>query len=164
MDGRPWRLVQLRDIPSDDHLRTRDAAAEAARAELEHGGHPAFPDYPSPSGRWHAIRTYLGITAFGVAATEAGEGESLIWPHTEAHYGHEELYLVLEGRARFLFDDGGDVEVGTHELLFVRPDIGRGAIALETPTVLFIVGGKPGRYEPPVWANDWRPPGASLDS
>jgi hypothetical protein len=74
-----------------------------------------------------------------------------------AHYGHEELYLVLEGRARFLFDDDTEIEVEKHELLFVQPILGRGAIALETPTKLFIAGGKPGAYDPPAWANDWRP-------
>jgi hypothetical protein len=31
-------------------------------------------------------------------------------------------------------------------------------VALETPTRLFMVGGRPGAYEPPVWAEDWRPP------
>jgi hypothetical protein len=71
---------------------------------------------------------------------------------------------VLNGRARFLFDGGGEVEVGRHELLYVRPEVGRGAIALETPTIVLVVGGKPGSYEPPVWANDWRPPQPSLDS
>jgi hypothetical protein len=31
------------------------------------------------------------------------------------------------------------------------------AVALETPTMLFIVGGRPGRpYSPPIWATDWR--------
>ena len=81
----------------------------------------------------------------------------MIWPHTEAHYGHEELYVMLEGRARFLFDDGSEIDVAKLELLFVKPNVGRGALALETPTTLLIVGGKPGTYEPPVWAPDWRP-------
>ena len=85
------------------------------------------------------------------------EGDALIWPHTEAHYGHEELYLVLEGRARFVFDDNSEVEVAKHDLLYVEPRVGRGAIALVTPTKLFIIGGKPGAYEPPAWASDWRP-------
>ena len=64
---------------------------------------------------------------------------------------------MLEGRARFIFDDDSEVEVAKHELLFVKPKVGRGALALETPTKLLIVGGKPGTYEPPVWAPDWRP-------
>ena len=157
MRRRAWRHVDLRDVPSDEHLKTDDPEVDAARAALERGGHPTFPDYPPVRMSWHAIRNHFGITAFGVAASEAARGEALIWPHTEAHYGQEELYLVLEGRARFLFEDGSEVELGRHELLFVRPEVGRGAIALETPTTLFIVGGKPGTYETPVWANDWRP-------
>jgi mannose-6-phosphate isomerase-like protein (cupin superfamily) len=158
MAGRSWRLVSLAEISSGEELEPDDPELRQARSEHEQGEHPAFPGYPTPQPVWHAIRLHLGITAFGVAATEAAQGDSLIWPHTEKHYGHEELYIVLEGRARFLFDGGGEVEVGPRELLFVQPDVGRGAIALETPTVLFIVGGKPGSYEPPVWAADWRPP------
>jgi mannose-6-phosphate isomerase-like protein (cupin superfamily) len=157
VDRRSWRLVPLRDIPSEPP-KPDDPELDAARAAAERGGHPTFAGYPAPRPTWHAIRNYFRISAFGVAASEAARGESLIWPHTEAHYGHEELYVVLEGRARFLFDDDSEIEVGRHELLFVKPNVGRGAIALETPTVLFIVGGKPGAYAPPVWATDWRPP------
>jgi mannose-6-phosphate isomerase-like protein (cupin superfamily) len=159
-----WRVVRLDDVPSPDELPVDDGVSEeereAARAELRDDlNQPVFPDYPEfGSARWRAIRPYCGVTAFGVAATEAAGGEALLYPHTEAQYGHEEIYLVLEGRARFLFDGDGEVEVGRHELLFVRPEVGRGAIALETPTVLFMVGGKPGAYEPPIWARDWRPP------
>jgi mannose-6-phosphate isomerase-like protein (cupin superfamily) len=163
--GRGWRLVRLNEIPSPDELPLHDGVTdeerEAARAELRDdvGKQPEFPGYPEfGSARWRAIRPFLGITAFGVATTEAAEGEALLYPHTEAQYGHEEIYLVLEGRARFLFDDDEEVEVGGHELLFVRPEVGRGAIALETPTVVFMVGGKPSAYEPPIWARDWRPP------
>jgi hypothetical protein len=141
VNRRSWRLVPLSDIPSGEGLGSEDPAVEQARTQAERGGHPTFAGYPTPSPTWHAIRSSLGITAFGVAATEAAAGESLIWPHTEAHYGHEELYVVLEG----------------HELLFVKPKVGRGELALETPTRLLIVGGKPGTHEPPVWAPDWRP-------
>ena len=158
MKGRFWRLVPLHEIASDEDLAPDDPRIEAARKDFERGGHPTFPGYPRPTATWHAIRNHFGITAFGVAATEAARGEALIWPHTEKDYGHEELYLVLTGRARFLFEGDGEVEVGAHELLYVQPEAGRGAIALETPTMVFIVGGKPGTYEPPVWANDWRPP------
>jgi mannose-6-phosphate isomerase-like protein (cupin superfamily) len=161
---RGWRVVRLEEIPSPRELPlddgVSDAEREAARADLRDDvNQPRFPGYPEfGSARWRAIRPFLGITGFGVAATEASAGEALIYPHTEAEYGHEEIYLVLEGRARFLFDGDGDVEVGRHELLFVRPEVGRGAVALETPTILFMVGGRPGAYEPPIWARDWRPP------
>jgi mannose-6-phosphate isomerase-like protein (cupin superfamily) len=165
--GRGWRLARLGDVPSPDDVPLDDGVSEeereAARAELREdvGRQPVFPGYPEfGSARWRAIRPFFGITAFGVAATEAAAGEALLYPHTEAQYGHEEIYVVLDGRARFVFDDAGEpeVEVGRHELLFVRPEVGRGAVALETPTVLLMVGGRPGAYEPPVWARDWRPP------
>jgi mannose-6-phosphate isomerase-like protein (cupin superfamily) len=162
--GRRWRVVALSEIPSDEELPLDDGVTDeerkAGRAELRDdiGTHPEFPGYPPPKPRWYAIRQAFGITGFGVAATEAAAGESLIWPHTEAQYGHEELYLVLEGRARFLFEGEEEVEVGRHELLFVAPDLGRGAIALETPTLVFMIGAKPGTYEVPIWARDWRPP------
>jgi hypothetical protein len=151
MRGRAWRVVRLREIPSDDELPLDDGVSdeerEAARAQLRDdvGTHPDFPGYPSPAGTWHAIRPYLGITAFGVAATEAAAGEALIWPHTEAQYGHEELYVVLEGRARFLFQGDREVEVARHEVVFVRPEVGRGAIALETPTSSSSSAGSPAR-------------------
>jgi quercetin dioxygenase-like cupin family protein len=171
VSARGWRVVRLEEVPSPGKLPVDDGVSDderkVARAELRDdvGKQPVFPGYPEfGSARWHAIRPYLGITAFGVAATEAAEGEALLQPHTEAQYGHEELYVVLEGRARFLFDGGGEVEVGPSELLFIEPNVGRGAVALETPTVVFIVGGKPGAYEPPIWARDWRPPDEWLEA
>ena len=164
MAEQAWRVVRLADVPSEREIAPDDEIGdeerEQAREELRNdvGTHPTFPGYPPFRATWRAIRPYLGITGFGVAATEADEGAALLYPHTEAQYGHEELYLVLDGRARFLFDDGAEIEVGRHELLFVRPEVGRGAVALESPTIVFMVGAKPGTYEPPVWARDWRPP------
>ena len=163
-ERRRWRRAHLSEIPSDDELPIRDGISdeerEAARAELRRdiGVHPSFAGYPRPAPAWHAIRRFFGITAFGVAAATAVDGEALIWPHTEAPYGHEELYVVVEGRARFLFDDGSEVELGASELVFVEPELGRGAVALETPTTLLVVGGTPGAYRPPIWAADWQPP------
>jgi mannose-6-phosphate isomerase-like protein (cupin superfamily) len=159
-----WRHVRLAEIPSDDALPppadgVTDEERDAARAELrdDERAHVDLPDYPPVRPAWHAIRPFLGISAFGIAATEARAGEALIWPHTEETYGHEEVYVVLEGRARFLCD-GEELELAHGEVLYVEPPVARGAIALETPTVLLIVGGTPGSYEPPVWARDWRPP------
>ena len=76
---------------------------------------------------WHPVRRALGTTAFGVSAWTAAEpGDELIEPHDETTAGaagHEELYLVLRGRATFTvgdetFDAGPgtfvQVAVGTH--------------------------------------------------
>ena len=105
----------------------------------------------------HDVRGFLGVGSFGVNAFEAHEGELLIVPHDELGEGErqEELYLVVEGRARFVCD-AEPVELGPGELLFAQPGVRREAVALETPTMLFIVGGHPGKaYSPPIWASDW---------
>jgi len=110
----------------------------------------------------HDVRGFLGVESFGVNAFEAHEGELLIVPHDELGEGEqqEELYLVFEGRARFLCD-GEPAELGPGELLFARPGVRREAVALETPTMLLIIGGRPGEaYSPPIWASDWRVPDA----
>jgi mannose-6-phosphate isomerase-like protein (cupin superfamily) len=106
----------------------------------------------------HAVRQFLGVESFGVNAFEAHEGELLVIPHDELGEGEqqEELYLVVEGRARFVCD-GEEVELGAGEILYARPGVQREAIALESPTMLLMVGGRPGEpYSPPIWSYDWR--------
>jgi len=102
---------------------------------------------------WRSIRHFFGISGFGVNASEAAAGDELVVPHDELEFGgQEELYLVLRGRARFVCD-GEEVELDEGDLLYVRPDVTREARALETPTLLFMVGGVPG--EPySAWPGD----------
>lgn len=103
------------------------------------------PDY---GGKWRSIRAQFGITSFGVNAYEAAAGEELVVPHDEVEdSGQEELYYVSRGRAGFVCD-GEEVEVGEGGLLYAKPEVMREARALETPTIVFMVGGTPGRpYE-----------------
>jgi mannose-6-phosphate isomerase-like protein (cupin superfamily) len=106
----------------------------------------------------HDVRGFLGVQSFGINAFEAREGELLIVPHDELGEGEqqEELYLVVEGHARFVCD-GESVELEPGEVLYARPGVMREAVALATPTMLLIVGGRPGEaYSPPIWASDWR--------
>jgi mannose-6-phosphate isomerase-like protein (cupin superfamily) len=106
----------------------------------------------------HDVRGFLGVESFGINAFEAHEGELLIVPHDEVGEGEqqEELYLVVEGRAQFTCD-GEEIELGPGEVLFARPGVKRHAIAVQSPTLLLIVGGRPGQpYSPPIWASDWR--------
>jgi hypothetical protein len=57
---------------------------------------------------------------------------------------------------RVRLTDGEAVELEPGELLFARPGVKREAVALESPAMLFIVGGRPGEsYSPPIWASDW---------
>ena len=56
---------------------------------------------PGPGSlRWTPLRKHFGITAFGVNAYTATEaGQDVVEEHTEERLGHEELYVVLAGRA-----------------------------------------------------------------
>jgi tetratricopeptide (TPR) repeat protein len=94
---------------------------------------------------WRPIRRHFDIRAFGVNAYSALEaGGQIVEEHTENQLGHEEIYLVLRGRALFTVD-GNDHELGAGQLVFLRdPQLRRGAVALEEDTVVLALGGKPG--------------------
>ena len=132
-----WQTARLREIPT------------------EHGSGfwDPWSKEPGYGERWRSIRAHFGITAFGVNAYDADAGEELVVAHDETDYGgQEELYYVVRGRARFALD-GEEVELGEGELLYVRPEVMRQADALEAGTLVFMVGGAPGKpYE--LWNFD----------
>jgi tetratricopeptide (TPR) repeat protein len=102
---------------------------------------------------WRPIRRHFGIRGFGVNAYTAREvGGPIVEEHTEMELGHEEIYLVLRGRARFTVD-GSDHELAAGHLVFVRdPSLKRGAVALEEGTAVLALGGKPGEpYTVSAW-------------
>ncbi|MFL5953524.1 MAG: TPR end-of-group domain-containing protein [Gaiellaceae bacterium] len=94
---------------------------------------------------WRPVRRHFGIRAFGVNAYTAREaGAMIVEEHSEGQLRHEEMYLVLRGRARFTVA-GNDHELGAGQLVFVRdPELRRGAVALDADTVVLALGGKPG--------------------
>jgi tetratricopeptide (TPR) repeat protein len=105
---------------------------------------------------WHPIRRRLGVRAFGVNAYTAEQpGGLVIEEHDEATAGaggHEELYVVVSGRATFTIDgETRDAPAGT--LVFLRdPALKRSAVAEEEGTVVLAIGGEPGRaYEVSPW-------------
>ena len=102
---------------------------------------------------WRPVRHHFGITSFGVNAWTASDvGDRIINEHDESEPdGHEELYLVLRGRAVFEVDgDRVDAPAGT--FVFVRPSARRTAFAEEPGTTIVAVGGTPGKaYEPSGW-------------
>jgi len=158
-----WAVARLEDIPSaaelpgvsvDDY---RSALEQRAPHILERWA-DAGERFKGDHRKAHAVRQFLGVESFGVSAFEAHEGELLVIPHTEAEEGerNEELYLVVDGRARFVCD-GEELTLGRGELLFAKPGVRREAVALESPTMLLIVGARPGKaYSPPIWATDYR--------
>ena len=102
------------------------------------------------------IRIPLGIAAFGVNAYGARKaGGHVIEEHDELGAGagrHEELYVVLAGRARFTVA-GEEVDAPAGTLVFVRdPATRRGATAVEPDTTVLVVGGTVGKaFEPSPW-------------
>lgn len=101
---------------------------------------------------WRPVRRRFGVRAFGVNAYSPGATGRVVEEHTESQLGHEEIYLVLRGRARFTVE-GNEHELGPGELVFVRdPSLRRGATALTDDTIVLALGGKPGAaHEPSAW-------------
>jgi mannose-6-phosphate isomerase-like protein (cupin superfamily) len=100
---------------------------------------------------WRPVRRRFDIRAFGSNAyTAERAGQRVVEEHSETD-GHEELYVVVGGRATFtLGEDEVDAPAGT--LVFVRPGTRRGAVAAEDGTTVLAVGAKPGEaYEPSRW-------------
>jgi tetratricopeptide (TPR) repeat protein len=98
--------------------------------------------------RWHMIRSMLGIESFGINAWRATEAaQQIIGEHDELGPGagrHEELYIVLSGRATFTLD-GEQVAAPAGSLVYVRdPATRRSAVADEAATEILVVGGRPG--------------------
>lgn len=102
--------------------------------------------------RWTPVRRHLGITSIGINAYTATEaGQDVVEEHTEEKLGHEELYVVVSGRATFVLD-GDEVEIPAGSAVFLRdPAVKRYARAEEPGTTVLAIGGKPGTHEVSAW-------------
>jgi mannose-6-phosphate isomerase-like protein (cupin superfamily) len=97
------------------------------------------------------VRHHLGITAFGTNAwTSTNVGDRLMPEHAEDE-GIEELYVVLQGHARFEVD-GDTVDAPAGTLIFVGPETSRTAFAVDAKTTVLAVGSRVGKpYEAGGW-------------
>lgn len=91
--------------------------------------------------QWLPVRATLGIGAFGTNAFIADRaGDHVVEPHTETGNGHEELYFVARGRARFTIDgETVDAPSGTYVFL-ADPSVHREAVAEEPATTVLSFG------------------------
>jgi uncharacterized cupin superfamily protein len=135
-----WATGRIRDIPPTGLA----AGPEYWKEWTEDEGYAA---------RWHSVREHFGIQGFGVNACHGEAGQEVVVPHEETSFGgQQELYAVLEGRVRFTCD-GEEIELGAGEVLFLEPEVQRAGTALETPTLVLMIGGVAGKpFEP-----DWEP-------
>jgi hypothetical protein len=97
------------------------------------------------------LRRRLGFRPFGVNVWSAeAAGDKLIPPHEEDS-GHEELYVVVRGTARFtLGDESFDADAGT--LVHATAGTFRSATAAEAKTIILVAGAKEGEpFAPGGW-------------
>jgi tetratricopeptide (TPR) repeat protein len=109
-------------------------------------------DEIEPSGGgWLPVRIDLGIRAFGINAWRPAADGSVIGEHDETHSGHEELYVVVDGHARFEVN-GEQVDAPAGTFVFVRDPAAKRKATAEPGTTVLAVGAAPGKaFTPESW-------------
>ena len=109
--------------------------------------------YPVAHGlEWRPVRRRFDIRSFGCNAYTAEKvGDWVVEEHTEGS-GHQELYFVVRGRARFTLD-GEDVDAPPGTLVYLHDHtVKRVAVAEEEGTTVLAFGAKPGvAFTPSAW-------------
>jgi mannose-6-phosphate isomerase-like protein (cupin superfamily) len=103
---------------------------------------------------WRPLRAALGATLVGISAyTTSRAGQEVVEDHIESRdgRGHEEVYVVLRGRAAFTLD-GERMVAGPETFLVVDPEVRRSAVSLDPETVVLAIGG-PKNFE--AAASEW---------
>jgi hypothetical protein len=94
---------------------------------------------------WRPLREALGTRIVGMSAyTAERAGQEVVEAHreTEGGRGHEEVYVVLRGHARFTLD-GEELDAPVGTFVRVDPAVHRHAIATEPGTAVLALGGPP---------------------
>ncbi len=107
--------------------------------------------------QWRPIRSRFGIRAFGTNAYTADVGDEIVEEHTEGTYQHEEMYVVVRGRATFTLD-GDEIDAPAGTIVHLPdPAVRRTAVAREPGTTVLAVGAKPGEpFQPSPWELGFR--------
>src|SRR3954463_1058794 len=95
---------------------------------------------------WRPVRQALGTRIVGMGGYTADRpGQVVIEGHTESEdgLGHEEVYLVLRGRATFTLD-GTELDApGGTFVAVIAPAVHRRAVAAEAGTAVLALGAMP---------------------
>jgi len=95
---------------------------------------------------WRPVRHALGTRIVGLGGYTADRaGQIVIEGHTESEdgMGHEEVYVVLRGRATFTLD-GTELDAPAGTFVAVSdPSVHRRAVAAEPGTAVLALGGPP---------------------
>jgi mannose-6-phosphate isomerase-like protein (cupin superfamily) len=120
----------------------------------------SHPVKPTEFGRWQQLNEPLGLNAFGLNAIVAEPGEDIGISHDEAETGHQEVYIVVSGRAAFTIGDE-QIEAGPGTAVAASdPTATRDYRALEPNTRIVCVGAAPGAAHPyGEWIDEAEPVG-----
>ena len=110
---------------------------------------------PDSGADWLPLRSALDVNAFGINAWRAQQGQEVIERHDESDAsdgGHQEVYIVLEGEARFTVG-GEDIPAPAGTVVFVEdPALQRGAVAERDGTLVLAIGAERGKaFEVSDW-------------
>ena len=102
------------------------------------------PETVIADGRWQPLNDRLEIRNFGVNAVALDPGDDADIEHDESDCGHQEVYVVVAGRAAFRLGDE-QVEAGPGDVVAVPdPAETRNYWALEPGTRIVCFGAGPG--------------------
>ena len=126
------------------------AEVKPKSATFEVASLDALEPSPQQEGRLRLhVRSTLGIQSFGINAYGTTAADvPVVREHDESSpwaSGHEELYVVVAGRATFTVD-GEEIDAPAGTLVLVRDrNATRGAVAHEPGTQVLAIGGAPAR-------------------
>lgn len=128
-----------------------DETRQAAPARPDGWRAARLEQLPERDG-WIPVRAELGFEPVGIGVWIGhAAGDEVIEDHDERDSGHEELYLVLSGRARIVVG-GRQLDAPAGTLVAVDPRQRRGAVAVEPETAILAVGAQPGvAFTPSEW-------------
>ena len=118
---------------------------------------PGVPDPDPGDPDWKPLRHYFGFDAFGANVFVQPEaGGRLVVDHRETDTGHQELYVVLAGRAEFLVDgEPYDCPMGTC-VAIPDPGVKRSAMAVDAGTSVLVIAATSGKpYKVSAWDAKW---------
>lgn len=101
--------------------------------------------WPGAETTWRPLRAAIGARIVGMGAyTAERAGQDVVEPHreTEGGMGHQEVYVVLRGRATFTLD-GAELDAPAGTVVRVDPSVHRHAVAVEDGTAVLALGGEP---------------------
>jgi hypothetical protein len=117
---------------------------------------PRVTDGDPDDPEWHPLQHFFGIGTFGINLFVATRGdETLVEEHDEGASGQQELYLVLDGSARFDLDGERVVATRHTAVAVVDPAVRRSATALAPHTMTAIAERSGGKWQTRSAASTW---------